>query len=126
MTENPETSSFGELLRTYRERSVDKRARMRLSQVQFARKLSQKTGLIVTRNRVGNWETNKTRIQVHDRKILMAVLIVLYEYAGISRFDEADRLLEVGGYRTLNDEEALQINPNWKITRLAKPTEQII
>ena len=126
MTENPETSSFGELLRTYRERSVDKRARMRLSQVQFARKLSQKTGLIVTRNRVGNWETNKTRIQVHDRKILMAVLIVLYEYAGISRFDEADRLLEVGGYRTLSDEEALQINPNWKITRLAKPTEQII
>ncbi|MDP1779596.1 MAG: hypothetical protein Q8K73_04935, partial [Anaerolineales bacterium] len=119
MTENPETSSFGGLLRYYRERSVDKRARMRLSQVQFARKLSQKTGLIVTRNRVGNWETNKTRIPVHDRKILMAALIVLYEYAGITRLDEADRLLEVGGYRTLNDDEARQINQNWKITRPA-------
>ncbi|MDO8465383.1 MAG: AAA family ATPase, partial [Gallionella sp.] len=104
---------------------MDKRARMRLSQVQFARKLSQKTGLIVTRNRVGNWETNKTRIPVHDRKILMAVLIVLYEYAGIVRLDEADRLLEIGGYRTLNDEEARQINPNWKVTRPASPTEQI-
>ena len=123
--ENPETSSFGELLRTYRERSVDKRVRMRLSQVQFARKLSQKTGLIVTRNRVGNWETNKTRIPVHDRNILMAVLIVLYEYAGIARLDEADRLLEVGGYRTLNDEEARQINQVWKVTRWAGSTEHI-
>lgn len=126
MTENPETSSFGGLLRYYRERSVDKRARMRLSQVQFARKLSQKTGLIVTRNRVGNWETNKTRIPVHDRKILMAVLIVLYEYAGITRLDEADRLLEAGGYRTLNDEEARQINQNWRGTKLASPIEKIM
>ena len=126
MTETPETPSFGELLRSYRERSVDKRIRMRLSQVQFARKLSQKTGLIITRNRVGNWENNKTLIAVHDRKILMAVLILLYEYAGITSLDEADGLLEAGGYRTLNDEEARQINQDWKGAKLASPTQRIM
>ena len=126
MTENPDTSSFGELLRCHRERSVDKRIRMRLSQVQFARRLSQKTGLIVTRNRVGNWETNKTRIPVHDRNILISILAVLFEYEGIIFLEEADRLLEAGGYRALNDEEARQINPNWKVTRPAGPVEPII
>lgn len=126
MTEIPETSSFGELLRYYRERSVDKRLRMRLSQVQFAAKLSQKTGLIVTRNRVGNWESNKTRIPVHDRKILMTILIVLHEYAGVAKLDEANRLLEVGGYRTLNDEEARQINQTWQVTGLADPLGPLV
>lgn len=126
MTETPETSSFGALLRSYRERSVDKRIRMRLSQVQFARKLSQRTGLIVTRNRVGNWENSKTRIAVHDRKILMAILIVLHEYGGITTLEEADGLLEAGGYRTLNDEEACQIDQDWKSPRLASPIRKIV
>ena len=44
----------------------------------------------------------------------MAVLIVLYDYGGITEREEADRLLESGGNRTLNDEEAVKINPEWK------------
>lgn len=80
----------------------------------------------MTRNRVGNWETNKTRIPVRDRNILMSILAVLFEYEGIIFLEEADRLLEAGGYRALNDEEARQINPNWKVTRPAGPVEPII
>jgi transcriptional regulator with XRE-family HTH domain len=114
MQPNMEKLSFGELLREAREKSVDRRSRMRLSQDHFASKLTQKLGFIVTRNRVSNWETNKTRIQVDDRKILMAVLTVLHDYGGIAECEEADQLLEAGGYRTLNEEEALKINPEWK------------
>ena len=114
MQPNMEKLSFGELLREDREKSVDRRSRMRLSQDHFASKLTQKLGFIVTRNRVSNWETNKTRIQVDDRKILMAVLTVLHDYGGIAECEEADQLLEAGGYRTLNEEEALKINPEWK------------
>jgi len=114
MQPNMEKLSFGELLREAREKSVDRRSRMRLSQDHFASKLTQKLGFIVTRNRVSNWETDKTPIPVEDRKILMAILTVLHDYGGIAEREEADRLLESGDYRTLNDEEALIINPEWK------------
>jgi hypothetical protein len=121
--ENPEASSFGEILRSFRIRSVDKRAGARLSQVQFAKRLSQKTGFIVTRNRVGNWETNKTHIPVYDRKILIAILAVLCEHQGITTLEETDRLLKAGNYRNLEDKEKAEINPNWGMAGSAAPVD---
>jgi len=118
MQPNIEKLSFGELLRYHREKSVDRHSGTRLSQDHFASKLTQKLGFIVTRNRISNWETDKTRIPVDDREILIAVLTVLSDYGGITELEEANRLLEAGGYRTLNDEEALKINPKWKNNRL--------
>ncbi len=114
--ENPKNSSFGDLLRYYRESTIDKRTRTRLSQSQFAEQLSKQTGLAITRNKVGYWETNKTVIPVQDRKMLLAILVVLHEYKGISKIDEANGLLEAGEYRVLNPEEAHHIDQNWEIT----------
>ena len=74
MQPNMEKLSFGELLRSDREKSADRHSRVRLSQDHFASKLTQKLGFIVTRNRVSNWETDKTPIPVDERKILMVVL----------------------------------------------------
>ncbi len=112
MLEKPDNPTFGDLLRFYRERAVDKRARTRLSQDDFATKLSEKTGLIETRNKVSNWETDKTRIAVADRDILLKILLLLHEYGGITSLDEANQLLEAGNYRSLNPTEARQIFPN--------------
>ena len=66
MQSDMEKHSFGELLRYYREKSVDRRSRTRLSQDHFASKLTQKLGFIITRNGISNWETDKTRIPVDD------------------------------------------------------------
>jgi AAA domain len=111
MHPDAEGLSFGELLRHYREKSVDRKSRKHLSQGQFAAKLSQNLGLIITRNRVGNWESNKTDISIDDRKTLIAVLTVLYQYEGITTQSEAEHLLIAGGYRALNNEEAGRIAP---------------
>jgi len=112
MLEESDNPSFGELLRFYRERAVDKRARARLSQDLFAMRLSEKTGLMVTRNKVSNWETEKTRIAVDDRSILLTILSVLYECGGITSIDEANQLLEAGNYRSLKPVEAQEIFPH--------------
>lgn len=105
----PENLSFGNLLRFYRERAIDKRARARLSQELFAMRLSEKTGLRVTRNRVGNWEADKTPIAVNDRDLLLSILAVLHEGGGLTSLDEANELLEAGNYRSLNPVEVQQI-----------------
>lgn len=55
MQPNMEKLSFGELLRSDREKSVDRHSRMHLSQNHFASKLTRKLGYIVTRN----WEADK-------------------------------------------------------------------
>ncbi|HEY9151799.1 MAG TPA: hypothetical protein VIN60_02855, partial [Anaerolineales bacterium] len=125
MQPNEEKLSFGRLLRYFREKSVDRHSRTHLSQDYFASKLTQKLGFIVTRNRVGNWETNKTRIPIEDREILMVVLEVLSDYGGITIREQADQMLEAGGYRTLNDEEALKINPKWESNRFAESVIEV-
>jgi hypothetical protein len=114
--DNPENSSFGDLLRDYRESTVDKRTRTRLSQSQFAEKLSKRMGLKITRNKVGYWETNKTVIPVQDRNMLLAILVLLHEYGGIANLEEANRFLEIGLYRVLTATEAREIDQNWETT----------
>src|SRR5689334_19564829 len=111
-----ENLSFGELLRRHRENTVYSRTRKCLTQIEFAEKLSKRTGLTITRNKVGYWEKDKTAIQVSDRKMLLAILIVLHEHSGITHLHEAEKLLETGGYKLLSQEEMQQIHPGWKIT----------
>lgn len=120
MLEKPDNPSFGDLLRFYRERSVDRRARTRLSQDLFARRLSEQTGLLVTRNRVSNWETDKTPIAVDDRDILLKILILLHEYGGITSLDEANQLLEAGNYRALNSAEVQKVFPHEQLDPLVQ------
>ncbi len=117
MSNTLEKSTFGQLLHQYRERSIDKRARKKLSQNQLALKLSQKRGLMFNRNTVSNWETDKAIIPVDDRETLIAILVILSEYGGITSFEEADHLLEAGQYLTLRDKEKIVISPEWMTSR---------
>jgi hypothetical protein len=110
MTKQNEALTFGTLLRTYRERSVERRLGRPLSQDRLARKVSEKTGLIFNRNNVGNWESDKVFLPVEDRRTLVSLIAILFEYSGISTFEEADRLLDAGNYRWLSDSEQGEIN----------------
>lgn len=107
------TPPLGCLLRNYREGTVDRRTRTKLSQAEFAEKLSKLTSLKITRNKVGYWETNTTAIPVQDRKMLLAIVVVLHEYGGITKIEEANLLLTSGGYRPLDPAEAAKINQDW-------------
>jgi transcriptional regulator with XRE-family HTH domain len=116
MTKNHETATFGTLLRVHRERSVERRLGRPLSQDRLARKLSEKTGLIFNRNNVGNWESDKAFPSVEDRRTLVSLIAILFEYSGISTFEEADRLLDAGNYRSLSDPEQEEIK-HWLIKK---------
>ena len=107
--DKPTVSSFGELLRQYREKTFDERTHKCLSQDQLGVKLYEKAGLIVSRNKVGKWELGRMHIQSDERKILTGIISLLLEYRGISSLDEADRLLEAGGYKPLTKEEIEKI-----------------
>lgn len=123
-----ENASFGELLRLHREKTVEKRIGKHLSQERLARKLSEKTGLVISRNNVNGWETNKKTISINDRRILVAIIAILYEYGGLISLDEADHLLRSGDYRSLNEKEItglrLSRNPTNQGT-FSLPTSQI-
>ncbi len=113
MPGNLEKSSYGELLRQYREKSIDRRARKHLAQSQLALKLSEKRGLMFNRNNVSNWEADKAIISADDRETLIAIIVILSEYGGITTLEEANRLLESGNYLTLRDEEKSAIKFEW-------------
>ncbi len=109
--------SFGQLLRQYRLKTRDQYAGKCLSQLEFGLKLYDKTGWVVTRNRVAKWESGKIQIQPDERKILTAIISLLFEYQGFSSLVEANQLLETGGYKPLTSEEIEKINPEWTPTR---------
>lgn len=106
--------SFGCMLRFFRGRTADKRTGKPLSQARLADQLCTKTGLIIGRNKVNNWETSKSYLSPQlERFLLTAIVTVLFEYKGIKSLGEANQLLEAGDYRTLNDEEIAEINLEW-------------
>ncbi len=114
MPNNPKDPSFSDLLRLHRERSIDRNYRKRLSQQLLAIKLSERMGLSFNRNIISKWELNSRIIPADERETLIALLAILVEYRGINTLQEADRFLEAGDYRNLNDSEIIKINPAWK------------
>jgi len=114
MTQTPIKSTFGDLLRFYRGQTVDRDVGKPLSQEKLAHRISEQTGLIITRNIVCNWENGKSDLHPQkDRFILTAVIAVLYRYRGIKALEEANHLLEAGDYRALDEKEVSTINPQW-------------
>lgn len=102
------------MLRKFREQTRDKRTRKSLSQTDLALKISDQTGLIITRNKVSNWESGKSVLSPQlDRSILIAIINSLHKHDGIRSLEDADRLLSAGDYRPLDDEEVAQIEPAW-------------
>lgn len=116
MPVNSGKTSFGELLRQYREKSVDRYSQRPLSQGRLAEMLLHKRGLIFGRNNIGKWESGRKIIPADDRKTLIALLAILVNCGGITTIEEADRLLEAGYYSKLGELERVSVNPVWKST----------
>jgi hypothetical protein len=114
MTQIATRSPFGDLLRFYRGRTVDRDVGKPLSQEKLAYKISDQIGWTITRNIVSNWENGKSDLHPQkDRFLLIAILAALYRYQGIETLEEANNLLEAGDYRALDEKEVSSINPQW-------------
>ncbi len=109
-----EKPSFGEMLRYFRGRTIDKRSGKSLSQGRLGDKLFEHVGLSISRNTVNNWENGKSYLNPHlDRPLLTAIVAVLYNCRGIETLAEANQLLTAGGFRDLDSAEAVSIDPKW-------------
>ena len=105
--------TFGSLLRYYRQRSFDRRARKSLSQTVFSQRL-EKYGQYSSKSTVSAWESDKSQIRAEDRELLLAIINLLVNTKGIKHLEEANKLLHIGGYRSLSEEEISDINLEWK------------
>ena len=115
MYDEPEKQTFGDVLRFYRGKTIDRYSGKSLSQEKLAFHISNKTGLAISRNKVNNWETGKSHLDAQqDRFLLVAIVSIFYKYQGIQTLDEANQLLESGGFRQLRSDEILEITPKWE------------
>lgn len=121
MTPNLEKQSFGDLLRFFRGQTIDRHNGKPLSQEMFGFRVSEMSGLHITRNTVNNWENAKSYLDAgQDRPLLIAVVTTLFKYSGIRTIADANQLLEAGGFKMLNGKEAVSINPEW-VSHLEQP-----
>ena len=121
-----EQETFGRLLRFYRERAISKHQGRILSQDRLAFEVSNKLGLSISRNLVGNWENDKTILNSQkDWQILLAIISVLVDNKGINSSEDANRLLEAGNYKALSIDERKQIFPKEKTPDPQKTTDLI-
>lgn len=114
-------TAFGDALRAFRQSSNDPhRLDRRLSQQRLGRLIGEEledggfTGAAVA-----YWESGESKISAEDRKVLLALIKVLHKCGGLKVVNEANRFLESGNYRNLNDDEAREIFPE-------KPTKPTI
>src|ERR1043165_6173294 len=104
-------TAFGEVLRTFRERTHDPdRHQKPLSQA----RLGELMGHIMADRgfsgaAVSHWERGENKISAEDRKVLVSLVKALYQYDGIKTLEDANRLLEAGNYRALNQAEAHEV-----------------
>lgn len=121
-----EDTTFGSKLRYYRERAISKHQGRILSQDRLAFEVSNKLGLSISRNLVGNWENDKTTLNSQkDWQILLAIISVLVDNRGITSSEEANRLLEAGNYKALSIDERKQIFPKEKTSDPQEMTDPV-
>lgn len=58
---------------------------------------------------VSYWESGESKISAEDRIVLLALIKILYQCGGLKTLTEANRFLESGNYRTLDENEARRI-----------------
>jgi len=104
-------TTFGEILRMFREMTHDPDRHQRpLSQA----RLGELIGHIMEDRgfsgaAVSHWERGENKISAEDRKVLVGLVNALYQYGGIKTLEDANRLLEAGNYRSLNQGEAHEV-----------------
>jgi hypothetical protein len=117
-------TTFGEILRTFREMTHDPDRHQRpLSQA----RLGELMGHIMEDRgfsgaAVSHWERGENKISADDRRVLVSLVNALYRYGGIKTLEDANRLVEAGNYRTLNQEETHEVFGEMAAT----PAEQLI
>ncbi len=114
MIDGPEKQSFGNFLRYFRGQTINRKTGRPLSQDQFGIHLTDRLGLIITRNKVNHWETDKNSPHPQrERDLLIAIITTLKDFKGIRGLDEANRLLQAGNYQSLTTQEINRIDPTW-------------
>lgn len=112
-----ERSAFGKLLQEYRLRSRDPVDNGRLTQERLGELLGEVAGLpTYSHVDVSRWETGgkKGRVIPHeDRLLLLGLIRVLHQCGGIRSKEEANDLLESGGYKNLGADEVSSIDASW-------------
>jgi hypothetical protein len=100
-------NTFGETLRRLRQMTRDpEKSNRSLSQARLGVLIGHTMDdRGVTGAAVSEWERGKSRINAEDRKVLIALVKVLYKCGGIKTYRDANELLEAGNYRALNMKE---------------------
>jgi hypothetical protein len=107
-------SAFGDLLRQYRERSINPADGKKLSQQQLTDLMGAEIGIeSLTGATISNWERGKYSIDHNDRLTLTRLIKTLHTCGGIRSLAEANALLAAGNYRPLDDDEIRAIAPTW-------------
>lgn len=119
-------SEFGILLRNLRESCRDPHfPARRLSQQKFGELLGLELGTHgYSGAAVSDWERGKSKIHVDERRVLVALLKVLYECGGVDAIESANRLLESGNYRALDRNETVEIFNEIPEAESPKPARQ--
>lgn len=107
-------STFGDLLRKYRQQSTDPTTKKPLSQKRLADLLVEAAGFSsLSGVTISNWERGKYQIHKDDRTVLVALLQIFCMSGGIQSLEDANQLLFAGNYRPLTPDECKKINPIW-------------
>jgi hypothetical protein len=104
-------TSFGEILRAYRQAGNDPdRLHRRLTQERLGDLIGDEMGdLGVSGPAISYWESGESRINAQDRGVLLALIKVLHRCGGLKTLLDANRLLRAGHYSELNTEELEEV-----------------
>lgn len=104
-------SDFGSLLRSFREQCKDSSTGRRLTQEKLGDFLFDEMGVHYSGAAVSDWERNESRINANERLLLLSLVKILKQHGGVQSPADADRLLEAGNYRALNQLEKEELFP---------------
>lgn len=106
-------STFGSLLRTYRQECRDPDTGKPLSQGKLADRVYEETGLSYSGSTYGNWERGDTQIDKENRLLLLGFLRIFVKCRAIEDLAAANEFLEFGKFSGLKPDEILRVNPSW-------------
>ena len=105
----PANKIFGKRLKEYRSKSKDPNSGKSLTQKEVLNLLFELTGCDEPLNKLSYWENGEREIGKDNRIILIGLIKVFYVCGGIEKVEQADRLLLVGNYAPLSEEEKKEV-----------------
>lgn len=108
-------TSFGQLLRFYRRRCQDPQRGGLLTQERLGELLGIALGDAgYSGAAVSDWERDKSKINVDDRLVLVNLVSILHNCGGLVTLTDANKMLQAGNYRALNEREKGQVFPKFE------------